>query len=100
MVCYYWGSRSPETACASAPAGRLGGELPDSGSTIGDEKQRPVPRLLYHASGTPPNVAENDNNMTCIVFCFYLFSSSGNLPLQSYWSLSCDDGLHCSDDLM
>ena len=30
-----------------------GGELPDSGSTIGDEKQRPVPRLSYHASGTP-----------------------------------------------
>ena len=40
-----------------------GRELPDSGSTIGDEKQRPVPRLLYHASGAPPNVAEN-NNMT------------------------------------
>ena len=32
----------------------LGGELPDCGSTIGDEKQRPVPRLLYHASGAPP----------------------------------------------
>ena len=31
-----------------------GGELRDSGSTIGDEKQWPVPRLLYHASGTPP----------------------------------------------
>ena len=41
-----------------------GGELPDSGSTIGDEEQRPVPRLSYHASGTPPNVAENNNNMT------------------------------------
>ena len=40
-----------------------GGELPDSGSTIGDEKQRPGPRLSYHAIGTPPNVAEN-NNMT------------------------------------
>ena len=23
-----------------------------------------------------------------------------NLPLQSYWSLSCDHGLHCSDELM
>ena len=44
----------PETACVSAPASRLGGELPDSVSTIGDEKQRPVPRLSYHASGTPP----------------------------------------------
>ena len=30
-----------------------GGELPDSGSTIGDEKQRLVPRLSCHASGTP-----------------------------------------------
>ena len=33
------------------------------GCTIGDEKQRPGPRLSYHAIGTPPNVAEN-NNMT------------------------------------
>ena len=41
------------------------GELPGSGSTIGDEKQRPVPRLSYHASGNPrPNVAENNNKMT------------------------------------
>ena len=64
MVCYHSGSRSPETACVSAPPSRLGGEFPDSGSTIGDEKQRPVPRLLCHASGTPPNVAENNNNMT------------------------------------
>ena len=64
MDCYHWGSRSPETACVSAPASRLGGELPDSGSTIGDEKQRPVPRLSYHASGIPPNVAANNNNMT------------------------------------
>ena len=24
----------------------------------------------------------------------------GNLPLQSYWSLSCDHALHCSDELM
>ena len=31
-----------------------GGELPDSGSTIGNEKQRPVPRLSDHASGAPP----------------------------------------------
>ena len=34
-----------------------------------------------------------------IVLGFYLFSSWGNLPLQSYWSLSCDHGLHCSDEL-
>ena len=44
MVCYHWGSRSPETACASAPASWLGGELPDSGSTIGDEKKALVSR--------------------------------------------------------
>ena len=44
------------------PVGWGGGELPDSGSTIGDEKQRPVPRLSDQASGTrPPNVAENNN---------------------------------------
>ena len=58
MVCYHWGSRSPETSCVSDPASRLGGELPDYGSTIGDEKQRPVPRLLYHASGTPPPTSQ------------------------------------------
>ena len=35
-----------------------------------------------------------------IIFCFYLFSSWGNLPLQICWSLSCDHGLHCSDEFM
>ena len=65
MVCYHWGSRSPETACVSTPASRLGGDFPDSGRTIGDEKQRPVPQRSYHASGAPfPNVAENNNSMT------------------------------------
>ena len=34
----------------------------------------------------------------CIIFCFYFFSFLGNLPLQSYWSLSCDHGLHCCRD--
>ena len=41
--------------------------------------------------------------IVCISSCFFficLFSSWGNLPLQSYWSLSCDHGLHCSDQLM
>ena len=28
LVFYDWGSRSPETACVSAPASRLGGEAP------------------------------------------------------------------------
>ena len=35
-----------------------GGNLTDSGSTIGDEKQRPVPRLSYHASGAPPPMSQ------------------------------------------
>ena len=37
--------------------------------------------------------------IVCIIFCFY-WSSWGNLPLQSYWSLYCDHGLHCSHKLM
>ena len=37
----------------------------------------------------------------CFSYCvYYLFSSRGNLPLQSYWSLSYDHGLHCNDELM
>ena len=36
--------------------------------------------------------------LVCVLFCFYLFSSSSKFPLQSYWSLSCDHGLHCSHD--
>ena len=54
-----------------------GGELPDSGSTIGDEKQRPVPRLSYHASGTPPNVAENNMTIRSVynkAICFFEMS--------------------------
>ena len=41
-------------------------------------------------------------HLLCIIFCFYLLSSSGNFPfpLQSYWSLSCYHGRHCSDELM
>ena len=38
--------------------------------------------------------------VVCVIFCFFLFSSWGNFPLQNYWSLSCDDGLHCSDELI
>ena len=38
--------------------------------------------------------------IVCIVSCFYLFSPWGNFPLQSYWSLSCDHGLHCSHELL
>ena len=36
----------------------------------------------------------------CIILYIYLFSFWGNFPLQSYWSLSCDHGLHFSDELM
>ena len=35
-----------------------GGEFSDSGDTIGDEKQRPVPRLSYHDSGAPPPTSQ------------------------------------------
>ena len=30
----------------------------------------------------------------------FVFLPWGNLPLQSYWSTSCDHGLHCSDELI
>ena len=30
-----------------------------------------------------------------VLSLFFCFSSWGNLPLQSCWSLSCDHGLHC-----
>ena len=36
----------------------------------------------------------------CYLLFLLVFLPSGNLPLQSYWSLSCDHGLHCSDELM
>ena len=35
--------------------------------------------------------------IVCILL-FCMFSSWGNLPLQSYWSLSCDHGLHCCNN--
>ena len=64
MVCYYWGlGRQRLRVLVPRPVG-CGGELPDSGSTTGDEKQRPVPRLSYPTVEPPPNVAENNNNMT------------------------------------
>ena len=38
----------------------------------------------------------------CVHYLLFLFVFllSGSLPLQSYWSLSCDHGLHCSDEFM
>ena len=42
--------------------------------------------------------------MICFSYCVYrlscVFFLWGNLPLQSYCSLSCDHGLHCSDEIM
>ena len=38
--------------------------------------------------------------IVCISSVFICFFSRGILPLHSYWSLSCDHGLHCSDELM
>ena len=39
--------------------------------------------------------------IVCIFLCFCSFSSPrGNFPIQSYSTLSCDHGLHCSDKLM
>jgi len=29
-----------------------------------------------------------------------IFPSWGNLPLQSYWTLSCDHGLYCGDEFI
>ena len=36
----------------------------------------------------------------CYLVFLVLISSWGSLPLQSYWSLSCDRGLHCSYELI
>ena len=40
--------------------------------------------------------------LLCVLSCFLFFPSWGNLPLQIYWSLSCDHRnhrLHCSHEL-
>ena len=40
-------------------------------------------------------------SVECIISCFYFFSSWRNrLFHSSYLGLSCDHGLHCSDDLV
>ena len=62
--------------------------------------------MVYPATvGTPIVVTASLRHTICFSYCvyyllFYLFSSPGNLPLQSCWSLSCGHGLHCSDDLI
>ena len=55
----HWGSQSSETAPVRVPTNRIGGGgLSGAGSRIGNEKQRPVSRLSYHASGaaSPPTL--------------------------------------------
>ena len=64
-VCYHWGSRSPETACVSAPASRLGGGAP--GFWQYDRRREAASgaaALVSRQRNPPPNVAENSNNMT------------------------------------
>ena len=68
MVYSHWGSRSSESAYVRAPARWLGGGggLSGSGSTIGDEKPRPVPRLSCHGGAVEPplpGAANNNKNM-------------------------------------
>ena len=61
MVCYHWGSRSPETACVSAPASRLGGEAP--GFWQYDSRREAAAgaaALVSRQWNPPPNVAENN----------------------------------------
>lgn len=51
MVCNRWGLRSSRATFDRAPVSWLGREDPGAGITVGDEKQRPPPRLSYHATG-------------------------------------------------
>ena len=62
--CYHWGSRSPDTACVSAPASRVGGGAP--GLWQYDRRREAAAGAMALVSrqwNPPPNVAEN-NNMT------------------------------------
>ena len=71
MVCYHRGSRSPETACFSAPASRLGGEAP--GFWQYDRRREAAAgaaALDFTPVEPPPNVAEN-NNMTIRRIYYY-----------------------------
>ena len=65
MVCYHWGSRSPETACVGAPTSRLGGGVP--GFWQYDRRREAAAgaaALVSRQWSPPPNVAEYNKNMT------------------------------------
>ena len=65
MVCYHWGSRSPETSFVSAPASRLGWGTP--GFWQYDKRREAAAgavALVLRQWSAPPNVGENNNNMT------------------------------------
>ena len=67
MVYNHWGvSIVRDCVCWSPGQLTRVGQLSRTGSTIGNEKQPPVPRLSYHATvePPPPDVAETTNNMT------------------------------------
>ena len=83
-VAYTFEKKKPPISAAVMPWYRF---FPSKKSCL-PTKQWPMPSWLvpYHAPVR--------------TFCFYLFSSWGNCPPQSYWSLSCDHGRHCCDEVM
>ena len=95
MVCYHWGSRSPETARVSAPASRLGGATLEVWQY--DRRREAVAgaaALVSRQWSPPTNVAENNNNMTfrriynkmkiiCDIFYQVPHASTRSLLLQT-----------------
>ena len=60
-----------------------------------------VAHTTPHSSSYMSEVYDLFQILLCALsFVFYLFSSWESLPLESYWRLSCDHGLHCSHELM
>ena len=62
MVCYHWGSRSPETACVKCPGQSAGGGAP--GFWQYDRRREAAAgaaALVSRQWNPPPNVAENHN---------------------------------------
>ena len=64
MVCYHWGSRSPETACVSAPASRLGGGAPGFWQYDRRREAAAGAAALVSRQWNPPPTSQNNNNMT------------------------------------
>ena len=64
LVFYDWGSRSPETACVSAPASRLGGE--SHGFWQYDRRRETAAgaAALVSRQWNPPPTSQENNNMT------------------------------------